>query len=65
MQTQKTFSRTGNPHVLCDSNIAADILTKLGLDRAKVPPSVFIEELSAPCIKHPGEITPELLALGI
>jgi hypothetical protein len=65
MQTQKTFSRIGNPHVLCDSNVAADILTKLGSDRAKVPPGVFIEELSAPSIKQPGEITPELLAPGI
>ena len=49
-------------HVLCDSNIAADILAKLGSDRAKVPPGVFIEELSAPSIKQPGEIAPELQA---
>jgi hypothetical protein len=27
-------------HVLHDSNVAADILTKLRSDRAKVPPSV-------------------------
>jgi hypothetical protein len=47
---------------LCDSNIAADILAKLGSDRAKVPTGVFIEELSAPSIKQPGEITPELPA---
>ena len=41
-------------HVLRDSNIAADVLTKLGSDRAKVPPGVFIEELSAPSIKQPS-----------
>jgi hypothetical protein len=45
---------------LRDSNIAADILAKLGSDRAKVPPGVFIKELSAPSIKQPGEITLEL-----
>ena len=47
-----------------DSNIAADVLAKLRSDRAKVPPSVFIEELSAPSIKQPGEITPEISAEG-
>ena len=51
-------------HVLRDCNIAADVLAKLGSDRAKVPPDVFIEELLAPFIKQPGEITPELLAKG-
>jgi hypothetical protein len=45
-----------------DSNVAADILAKLGSDRAKVPPCVFVEELSTPSIKQPSEITPELLA---
>ena len=49
-------------HVLRDSNIAADILAKLGSDKAKVPPGVFIEELSAPSIKQPGEITPKISA---
>ena len=42
----------------------ADILAKLGSDRAKVPPGVFIEELSTPSIKQPREITPELPAKG-
>jgi hypothetical protein len=51
-------------HVLHDSNIVVDVLAKLGSDRAKVPPDVFIEELSAPSIKQPGEITPELPAKG-
>jgi hypothetical protein len=52
-------------HVLRDSNVAANILAKLGLDKAKVPLGVFVEELLAPSIKQPGEITPELSALGI
>jgi hypothetical protein len=50
---------------LRDSNVAADILAKLGSDRAKVPSGVFVEELSAPSIKQSGEITPELSAPGI
>ena len=51
-------------HVLRDSNIAADVLAKLGSDRAKVPPGVFIEELSALSIKQPGGTSPELTAKG-
>jgi hypothetical protein len=60
---EKNFQGLEILHVLRDSNVAADILTKLGSDRAKVPPGVFVEELSAPSIKQPGEITPELPAL--
>jgi hypothetical protein len=37
----------------------ADVLTKLGSDRVKVPPGVFVEELSSPSIKQPSEITSE------
>jgi hypothetical protein len=59
---EKNFQGLEILHVLHDSNVAADILTKLGSDRMKVPSGVFIEELSAPSIKQPGEITPELLA---
>ena len=59
---EKHFQGLEILHVLCDSNIAADILAKLGSDRAKVPPGVFIEELSAPSIKQPDEITPEISA---
>jgi hypothetical protein len=39
-------------HVLRDSNVAADILAMLRSYRAKVPPDLFIEELSAPSIKQ-------------
>jgi hypothetical protein len=48
----------------CDSNIAADVLAKLGSNRTKVPPGVFIEKLLAPSIKQPDEITLELPALN-
>jgi ribonuclease HI len=48
---EKYFQRLEILHVLHNSNIAADILAKLRSDRAKVPPGVFIEELSAPSIK--------------
>ena len=61
---EKHFQGLEILHVLHDSNISADILAKLGSDRAKVPPGIFIEELSAPSIKQPGEITPKLLAKG-
>jgi hypothetical protein len=59
---EKNFHVLEILHVLHDSNIAVDILAKLGLDRAKVPPGVFVEELLAPYIKQPGRITPELPA---
>ena len=61
---KKHFQGSEILHVLQDSNIAADVLAKLGLDRAKVPPDVFIEELSAPSIKQPGGTSPELTAKG-
>jgi hypothetical protein len=49
-------------HVLRDSNIAAYILAKLGSNRVKVPPGVFVKELPSPSIKQPGGITSEPLA---
>jgi ribonuclease HI len=48
---EKKFQRLEILHVLRDSNIAADVLAKLGSDRAKVLPGVFVEELSSPSIK--------------
>jgi hypothetical protein len=56
---EKFFQRLEILHVLGDSNIAADVLAKLGLDRAKVPLGVFVEELPSPSIKQPSEITSE------
>jgi hypothetical protein len=46
-------------HVLRDSNFAVDVHAKLGSDRAKVPPGVFVEELPSPSIKQPSGITSE------
>jgi ribonuclease HI len=48
---EKNFQGLEILHVLWDSNITADVLTKLGSNRAKVPPRVFIEELPSPSIK--------------
>jgi hypothetical protein len=48
---EKKFQGLEILHVPQDSNVAADVLTKLGSDRAKVPPDVFVEELSSPSIK--------------
>jgi hypothetical protein len=48
---EKYFQGLEILHVLCDLNIAADVLAKLRLDKVKVPPRVFIEEWSAPSIK--------------
>jgi hypothetical protein len=59
---EKHFQGLEILHVLHDSNVAADILAKLGSDKVKVPSGVFVEELSVPSIKQPGEITLELLA---
>jgi ribonuclease HI len=56
---EKNFQGLEILHVLRDSNIAVDVLTKLGSNRAKVPPRVFVEELPSPSIKQPGGITPE------
>ena len=40
---ERNFQGLEIHHVLRDSNIAADILAKLGSDRAKVPPGIFVE----------------------
>jgi hypothetical protein len=56
---EKNFQGLEIMHVLRDSNIAADVLAKLGSDRAKVPLGVFVEELSSPSIKQPDRITSE------
>jgi hypothetical protein len=60
---EKNFQGLEILHVLRDSNIAADVLTKLGSDRAKVPSGVFVEELPSLSIKQLGGITPEPPAL--
>jgi ribonuclease HI len=44
-------------HVVCDNNVAADVLSKLGSTRAQVPVGVFIYELHAPSIPEPAPTT--------
>ena len=47
-------------HVIRDNNVAADVLSKLGSDRAEVPPGVFVHELYHPSINTstPMEVDP-------
>jgi hypothetical protein len=51
------FSGLEIHHVIHDNNIGADVLSKLGSDRANVPPGVFIHELHYPSIKIPNQST--------
>jgi hypothetical protein len=48
---EKNFQVLEILHILRDSNVAADVLAKLGSDRVKVPPGVFVKELPSPSIK--------------
>ena len=47
-------------HIVRDNNVAADVLSKLGSDRAEVPPGIFIHELHHPLINisTPMEVDP-------
>jgi ribonuclease HI len=56
---EKHFQGLEILHILRDSNVAADILAKLGSDKAKVPLGVFVEKLSAPSIKQLDKTTPD------
>ena len=38
-------------HVLRDYNVAADVLSKLGSNRALVPARVFVHALNSPTLK--------------
>jgi ribonuclease HI len=44
-------------HIVCDNNVAADVLSKLGSTRAQVPAGVSIHELHAPSIPEPAPLT--------
>jgi hypothetical protein len=44
-------------HVICDNNVAADVLSKLCSTRAQVPAGVFLHELHAPSIPEPAPTT--------
>jgi ribonuclease HI len=47
------FSRLEIHHLTRDNNVCADLLSKLGSDRATVPPGVFVHKLHHPSIKAP------------
>ena len=49
---EKHFQGLEIHHVVRDLNVAVDVLAKLRSDRAQVPASVFVEELSVPSIKR-------------
>jgi ribonuclease HI len=44
-------------HVVCDNNVAADVLSKLGSTRSQVPAGVFVHELHAPPIPESAPTT--------
>jgi ribonuclease HI len=48
---EKKFSELEIHHVVHDNNVGVDVLSKLGYDRANVPPGVFVHELHHPSIK--------------
>jgi ribonuclease HI len=54
---ENKFSGLEIHHVIRDSNVGADVLSKLGSDRANVPPRVFVHELHHPSIKIPDQST--------
>ena len=49
---EKHFQGLEILHVMQDLNVAANVLAKLGSDRARVPPDVFVQELQVPSIKQ-------------
>jgi ribonuclease HI len=48
---ERKFSELEIHHVIRDNNVGADVLFKLGSDRANVPPGVFVHELHHPSIR--------------
>ena len=53
---ENKFSGLEIHHIVRDNNVAADILSKLGSDRAEVPPGIFVHELH-----HPSVVTAALM----
>jgi len=47
---ENKFSGLEIHHIICDNNVAADVLSKLGFDRAEVPPGIFVHDLHHPSI---------------
>jgi hypothetical protein len=62
---EKNFEGLEILHVARDLNVATDVLSKLGSDRAQVPPGVFGEELTSPSIRQPKPIASDALALSV
>lgn len=56
---EKKFQGLEIHHILRDSNIAADVLAKLGSNRAKIPAGVFVKEVTKPSIKKDDEANSE------
>jgi ribonuclease HI len=50
---ESKFSELEIHHVIHDNNVGANVLSKLGSDRANVPLGVFVHELNHPSIKAP------------
>jgi ribonuclease HI len=44
-------------HVVCDNNVAAGVLSKLGSTRAQVPVGAFVHKLHVPSISEPALMT--------
>ena len=47
---ENKFSRLEIHHVIRDNNVEADVLSKLGSDRAEVPSGIFVHKLHHPSI---------------
>ncbi|XP_025820214.1 uncharacterized protein LOC112896455 [Panicum hallii] len=54
---ENKFSRLKIHHVVRDNNMGADVLSKLGSDRANIPLGVFVHELHHSSIKAPDQST--------
>jgi hypothetical protein len=54
---EKKFYGLEFHHVVCDNNVAADVLSKIDSTHAHVPAGVFIHELHAPSIPKPAPTT--------
>jgi ribonuclease HI len=50
---ENKFLGLGIHHMIHDNNVSADVLSKLGSNRANVPPEVFFHELHHPSIRAP------------
>jgi ribonuclease HI len=50
---ENNFSGFEIHHVICDNNVGADVLSKLGSDRANLPLGFFVHELHHASIKAP------------